>query len=245
MRSRSAARSAPAAVVRELGVHPLGERAGREREDRDRDADHHDDQPQQVAGQPVGALLLPFGQQRGEDRHERGADGRVGEQLLHELRDHRDRDEGVVGGVDPVDGGGDDLAAQAGEAGDGRGGGDDDRREGELARVVAHESSDSTAGGRFSCPASPDSGRGAAGPTRPGRAARAAASLAEGGPASRPGRPYERTAGTGGGFGRSAGRAGRVAGPTAGRPAPAPPCASARARAAPWPRPPRAGCART
>ena len=196
MRSRSAARSAPAGVPVSSGyIHCVSGPAASARITTAAPDDHHD-QAEQVGGEPVGALPLALGEQRREHGHERGADRRVGEQLLHELRDHRDRDEGVVGGVDAVDGGGDDLAAEPGEARDGGGGGDDDGREGELALVIAHESSDSTAGGELlpGEPAEPRRARPAGG-AAPGRAARPAPSLAEGGPASRPGRPYRRTAG--------------------------------------------------
>ena len=179
----------PGGGAGELGIQQLGERAGGEREDHDGRPDDHHDQAEQVRRQLVGAFALALRQQRREDGHERGADRGVGEQLLHELRDHRDRDEGVVRGIDAIDGGGDDLPPEPGEARDGRSGGDDDGREREPALVIAHESSDSTAGGEVL--------PGEAGGAAPGRPARPAPSLAEGGPASRPSRPYRRTPGPG------------------------------------------------
>jgi hypothetical protein len=45
-----------------LGVHELSERPGCQRQDRDGRPDRDDDQPEQVGGQPVGALLLPLGE---------------------------------------------------------------------------------------------------------------------------------------------------------------------------------------
>ena len=84
MRSNWAASSAPAAGRGELGIDQLRQWAGGESEQRHARADDYDDEAQQVGRQLVGALALAFGEQRGEHRHERRADGGVGEQLLDE-----------------------------------------------------------------------------------------------------------------------------------------------------------------
>ena len=146
MRSRSAARSAPAAVPVSSGyIHLVSGPAASARTTTAMPTTTTIS-PSRLPARRYARSFSPSVSSAVKHGHERGADGGVGEELLDQLRDHRDRDERVVRGIDAVDGGGDDLAAQTGEAGDGGRGGDDDRREGELARVVAHESSDSTAG---------------------------------------------------------------------------------------------------
>ena len=96
-------------------------------------ADHGEHEAEQRAGELSGPFDVAGGEERREHRDERGADGGVGEQLPDEVGHHRDRHGRVVVGGDAVQAGGDDLAPEADDAGDGGRRGDDHRRPGELA----------------------------------------------------------------------------------------------------------------
>ena len=101
------------------------------------DAQHHRHQQQQGRGEAEGLSVVLLAEQFGEDRDEGRLQGGVGEQGADQVGDLEGDREGRHRPADPVVAGGDDFAAEAGDARGGGGDREERGRAGDPARLAA------------------------------------------------------------------------------------------------------------